>query len=318
MLENPVVSVRYSSVVSHPLHRVRDMMGSDNPTVSDRKQITPENQQETVRAGSSEAIRRPSRSIASEMKRWSRPGGDAGTPDRPAANGLLAKTGKSEIPCRVSNYLPLEGVIPQANPANNGEPPPRVIERGIPWEVGSDQLPDPVTTEAKAEMAFPPDGKFTNAIRRRPSSVDLSSYIAGYVDGEGCFCVSFRPQSRIRVGWEVRPSFSVSQNGDRAEIITMMPEFFGCGTIRPDRSDRTLKYEVRSLSDLSESVIPFFKRVPLLSSKSSDFEAFASICGLMVARRHLDSAGLWQIAALAAKMNSSGLRRYSLAELISR
>ena len=40
---------------------------------------------------------------------------------------------------------------------------------------------------------------------------DLATYISGYVDGEGCFCVSFQPSRRHRFGWEVRPSFSVSQ-----------------------------------------------------------------------------------------------------------
>ena len=43
-------------------------------------------------------------------------------------------------------------------------------ERVIPWEVESRiRLFDPVTTEAKAEMAFPAQSKSTDAIRRRPS-----------------------------------------------------------------------------------------------------------------------------------------------------
>jgi hypothetical protein len=65
--------------------------------------------------------------------------------------------------------LPLEEVIPLANPANNGEPPTRKSERAIPWEVESLALFDPVTTEAKAEMTFLPRGKSIDVIRRRPS-----------------------------------------------------------------------------------------------------------------------------------------------------
>ena len=45
----------------------------------------------------------------------------------------------------------------------------------------------------------------------------LSAYISGYVDGEGCFTVSIAPRAKLLAGWEVRPSLSVSQNGDRAE-----------------------------------------------------------------------------------------------------
>src|SRR5258708_18284496 len=88
----------------------------------------------------------------------------------------------------------------------------------------------------------------------------LSAYISGYVDGEGCFTVSISPRRTLRVGWEVRPSLSVSQNGDRSEVLRDLQRYFGCGTLRPDRSDKTLKWEVRSLPLLVERVIPHFQR----------------------------------------------------------
>src|SRR5258708_11182876 len=89
--------------------------------------------------------------------------------------------------------------------------------------------------------------------------MDLAAYFAGFIDGEGCFTVSFSPRSKLLIGWEVRPSFSVSQNADRSEVLLLMQQHFGCGSIRPDRSDKTLKYEVRCLDDLAERIIPFFE-----------------------------------------------------------
>src|SRR5215475_4178520 len=80
--------------------------------------------------------------------------------------------------------------------------------------------------------------------------MDLASYISGFIDGEGCFCVSFQPSTRHRFGWEVRPSFSVSQNADRAELLYILQEMWGCGFIRPDRSDKTVKFEIRNVGDL--------------------------------------------------------------------
>src|SRR5690349_5606976 len=71
----------------------------------------------------------------------------------------------------------------------------------------------------------------------------LSAYISAYVDGEGCFTVSIAPRATLLVGWEVRPGFSVSQNGDRAEVLHSVRTYFGCGSIRPDRSDKTLKWD---------------------------------------------------------------------------
>jgi len=76
-------------------------------------------------------------------------------------------------------------VIPPANPANNGEPLPPKVERGIPWEVESEVvLFDPVTTEAKAEMTFVPIGKSVNVIRRRPSEARVNESFRG----EGIVC----------------------------------------------------------------------------------------------------------------------------------
>jgi hypothetical protein len=118
------------------------------------------------------------------------------------------------------------------------------------------------------------------------------------------------------MGWEVRPSFSVSQNADRAEVLSAIRAYFECGGFRPDRSDKTLKYEVRNLGSLLSKVIPHFERYPLMSSKRRDFETFATICRLLEGRRHLSRDGLREIATLAVTMNPSGKRRFQLAELI--
>jgi hypothetical protein len=69
------------------------------------------------------------------------------------------------------------------------------------------------------------------------------------------------------VGWEVRPSLSVSQNGDRREVLLLLQEYFDCGTLRPDRSDKTLKWEVRNLSLPVSRIIPHFEACPLLPGK---------------------------------------------------
>ena len=147
--------------------------------------------------------------------------------------------------------------------------------------------------------------------------MDLNSYISGFVDGEGCFCVSFQPSKRHRFGWEVRPSFSVSQNADRAELLHTIQEKWECGSIRPDRSDKTLKFEIRNVRDLVEKVLPHFKAYPLMSSKQADFERFARICELVNDQRHLEREGLEEIVRLAMEMNPSGKRKYSGSDILN-
>ena len=145
----------------------------------------------------------------------------------------------------------------------------------------------------------------------------LSAYISGYADGEGCFTVSIAPRRTLRVGWEVRPSFSVSQNGDRAEVLRLLGTYFGCGRIRPDRSDKTLKWETRGLDELLERVIPHFEAYPLLSGKRYDVERFASVCRLMANGAHRRRDGLSKIVELVRGMNPSGRRRYTAEAILA-
>jgi hypothetical protein len=91
----------------------------------------------------------------------------------------------------------------------------------------------------------------------------------------------------------------------------LVQDHFGCGSIRPDRSDKTLKWETRRLEDLLDRVIPHFERYPLLSGKRLDFERFAAICRSMARGAHRDRVGLCEIVELASEMNPSGKRRYS-------
>jgi LAGLIDADG endonuclease len=119
------------------------------------------------------------------------------------------------------------------------------------------------------------------------------------------------------VGWEVRPSFSVSQNGDRAEVLHVIQGYFGCGSIRPDRSDRTLKWETRRLDDLVARVIPHFKRYPLLSERgltSNGSRPFANW-----QRRELIAAEpAWpRSSSSLGIMNPSGKRRYDAEAILA-
>ena len=153
----------------------------------------------------------------------------------------------------------------------------------------------------------------SRATRQEPSSrmLDWSSYLSGFVDGEGCFCVTFNRSARHRFGWDIRPSFSVSQNADRAEVLRGALKHFGCGTIRPDRSDKTIKFEVRSVGELVQKVLPHFRKFPLLSSKQRDFEVFAEICERMLRQEHLSEDGFETVSQLAKRLNAFGKKKYS-------
>ncbi len=148
------------------------------------------------------------------------------------------------------------------------------------------------------------------------SKIDsIGQYLSGYADGEGSFCISFSPRTKLRTGLEIRPSFSVSQNGDRQEVLFLFKEYLDCGTIRRNPSDRTYKYEVRSIKDLVMKVIPHFIKYPLLSSKRKDFEMFARICKMIAEGKHLYKDYLIEMLELSYRMNGLGARRFTKEKL---
>jgi hypothetical protein len=109
----------------------------------------------------------------------------------------------------------------------------------------------------------------------------------------------------------------VSQNADRAELLYVIKERWDCGFIRPDRSDKTLKFEVRNVGDLVAKVLPHFRAYPLVSSKQGDFVRFERICELANCGGHLELDGLEEIVQVAMEMNPSGKRKYIGREILS-
>jgi len=144
------------------------------------------------------------------------------------------------------------------------------------------------------------------------------SYISGYVDGEGSFFISFSLREKFSLGIEVRPTFSISQRRDRSEVLRLIKSYFGCGSIRTSRRDGTLRYEVRSIKDLREKIIPHFERYALLSSKRKEFKYFSLVCSMISDKKHLTKKGLIKIIDLITLMNVGGSRRYSKEYLLSR
>jgi hypothetical protein len=145
----------------------------------------------------------------------------------------------------------------------------------------------------------------------------MYEYISGYADGEGCFSVSFLKRKKLLIGIETRPSFSVSQNEDRSEVLLLMQKHFQCGHLRRDYSDKTLKYEVRKLDDLLTKIIPHFCAYSFLSGKQKDFEHLAQICLWMKEGKQHTKSGLRAIVRRAYQMNPSGKRRYTQAEMLA-
>jgi hypothetical protein len=137
------------------------------------------------------------------------------------------------------------------------------------------------------------------------------NWVVGFVDGEGCFCVSVHrsPMMHRNGGWQLQPVFHVYQHQDHREVLESMVSFFGCGRVRPKGpKSSVLTFAVEGLRDLEAAVLPFFDRHPPIV-KRADFEAFAAVVRSMREKEHLTRSGFERLVRIAFGMNANGKQR---------
>ncbi len=140
-------------------------------------------------------------------------------------------------------------------------------------------------------------------------------YVTGLTEGEGCFCISLAVRAKLRTGLEVRPSFSLSLNEKDLRLLEDLQAFFGRGWIRESKGDRTFKFEVRAIRDLTGAILPHFERFPLRGYKARSCAGFSRVCEMIEQGDHLQRDGLREIVGIAYQINL-GKRRHSQSTLL--
>ncbi|MCX6765879.1 MAG: LAGLIDADG family homing endonuclease [Candidatus Moranbacteria bacterium] len=93
-------------------------------------------------------------------------------------------------------------------------------------------------------------------------------YIAGFVDGEGCFSLTLRKDKGKYLYW--KSGFSILLRDDDVNILTRIRNYFNCGGISYTRS--FVRYQISNNDDLVKVIIPFFDKFKLIGKKRNDFE----------------------------------------------
>lgn len=103
-------------------------------------------------------------------------------------------------------------------------------------------------------------------------------YIAGFVDGEGCFSLRLhkdtkrnRPGSPTYLFW--KSEFCIVLRKDDKQILDDIQETLDCGKVT--YTGRFARFSVQDKNDLYNKIIPFFKRFTLRAKKKRDFEIWS-------------------------------------------
>ena len=209
-----------------------------------------------------------------------------------------------------------------------GREPAHIGETLLPLAEGDPEgsPSDPLTTDPKGEARHAPEFPEIHATRNTPALIARQGaygeavpldpwFVTGLTEGEGCFCISFAVRAKLRTGLEVRPSYSLSLNEKDLELLEDLQAFYGCGWIRESKSDRTFKYEVRAIGDLTGVILPHFERFPLRGCKARSCAGFSRVCRMVEQGDHLQRDGLRMIVNTAYELNL-GKRRHTRIDLL--
>jgi len=134
-----------------------------------------------------------------------------------------------------------------------------------------------------------------------PNIACISPYwLAGFTSGEGSFVVTIF-KSKTVVGYAVRLTFQLTQHTRDEQLLLNIVEYLGCGKVYRDKEAYILK--ITKLSEIHDTIIPFFLKYLILGVKSKDFNDWCLIADLMKQGKHLTEEGLKQIRSIKSGMN---------------
>ncbi len=133
-------------------------------------------------------------------------------------------------------------------------------------------------------------------------------YVAGFIDGEGCFTIVISKHPQKKTGLDPRLNFEIELREDDLEILESIQETLGCGRIYHIDLDRYgwhphVELKVSSIKEIREKVIPFLKKHPLRAKKRKSFELFVQAAEIFASKEHLTGMGLKKLYELKSKMN---------------
>src|SRR3989338_5126347 len=136
--------------------------------------------------------------------------------------------------------------------------------------------------------------------------LEISNWITGFTDGEGCFTISVIKNPTTRFRKQIFPEFVITQGAKSLSALEKIKKFFNCGSIvlnkRYDNHNEHLyRYCVRSISELQNKIIPFFDRFSLRTYKRNDFILFKKVIKMMSRKQHLEERGWNTILEFASK-----------------
>ena len=146
-------------------------------------------------------------------------------------------------------------------------------------------------------------------------------YLAGFIDGEGCFYVGFSKRKDLPLGWQIITEFHLSQNPGGKNILEAFRDRINAGYIKPNhpksQRDKTWVLIIKDRRQIKERLLPFFEKHPLHSQKQQQYYVFKKVLSLIEQKKHLSKEGFMEIVRLVFSIPARGNKKYSKEELLT-
>ena len=131
----------------------------------------------------------------------------------------------------------------------------------------------------------------------------MGNYIAGLVEGEGCFSIAIYKNKKYKIKYHVYPSFTIQMHIRELPLLKKVQNVLQCGRIYYNERDNTVNYKIYKQSDLLNKVIPFFNKYQFHGCKKHSFEIFKEIMLIISTNKHTTQEGINRLFFLKDKIN---------------
>lgn len=128
-------------------------------------------------------------------------------------------------------------------------------------------------------------------------------WLAGFIDGEGCFYILISKSKSSKSGALVQLQFSISQHSRDIGLISLFKDFFRCGFIKKQKNQPCVVFIVTKFSDIRNIIIPLLQNNPLQGAKLQDYLYFVKVIEIMHSKAHLTQEGLDKVRKIKHGMN---------------
>ena len=150
------------------------------------------------------------------------------------------------------------------------------------------------------KLAFP---DVVAVIRPAVTNKKISNgeWAAGFTSAEGSFKIRIS-QATTKIGETVQLVFQLNQHIREKQLIKNLVKYFDCGNINYEGN--VIIYTVTKIDDITQNIIPFFKKYKIQGVKAKDFADWCKAAELINEKKHLTKEGLENIKQIKAVMNT--------------